>query len=56
MFNSQGKQHAKANVTTAAMDSGDQEHLSCNSRQRQSKINAQAAKIASMKSELNKAL
>ena len=38
------------------MDSGDQEHLSCNSRQRQSKINAQAAEIASMKSELNKAL
>ena len=38
------------------MDSGDQEHLSCNSRQRQSKIDAQAAEIASMKSELNKAL
>ena len=38
------------------MDSGDQEHLSCNSRQRQAKINTQAAEIASMKSELNKAL
>ena len=38
------------------MDSWDLEHLSHNSRQRQSKINAQAAEIASMKSELNKAL
>ena len=46
----------KANVKTAAMDSGDQEHLSCNSRQRQAKINAQAAENTSMKSELNKAL
>ena len=55
MFNSLGKQCAKANITTAAVDSGDQEHLSCNSRQRQSKIDAQASEIASMKSELNKA-
>ena len=46
----------KANITTAAMDSGDQEHLSHNSRQKQSKINAQAAEITSMKSKLNKAL
>ena len=38
------------------MDSGDQEYLSCNSRQRQAKINAQAAAITNMKSELNKAL
>ena len=38
------------------MDSGDQQHLSHNSRQRQAKINAQAAEIANMKSELNKAL
>ena len=36
MFNSWGKQCAKANITTAAVDSGDQEHLSHNSRQRQS--------------------
>ena len=43
-------------VTTAAVDSWDQEHLSCNSRQRQAKIDAQAAKITSMKTELNKAL
>ena len=56
MFNSQGKQCMKVNITSAAVDSGDQEHLSHNSRQRQAKINAQAAEIASMKSELNKAL
>ena len=42
--------------TTTAMDSGDQEHLSHNSRQRQAKIDAQAAEIANMKSELNKTL
>ena len=56
MFNSQKKQCAKVSVTTAAVDSGDQEHLSHNSRQRQAKINAQAAKITSMKTKLNKAL
>ena len=56
MFNSSGKQHAKVSITTAAVDSGDKEHLSCNSRQRQTKINAQAAEITSMKAELNKAL
>ena len=57
MFNSWGKQQcARANVTLAAVESGDSEHLSCNSRQRQNKINAQAAEIAHMKTELNKAL
>ena len=56
MFNSRRKQHARANVTTAAVESGDPEHLSCNSRQRQSKINAQVAEITNMKAELNKAL
>ena len=56
MFNSQGKQCTKASVTTAAVDSGDQEHLSHNSRQRQAKIDAQATEIASMKVKLNKAL
>ena len=57
MFNSRGKQHAKANVTTSAVDSGDtQEHLSHNSRRWQGKIDAQAAEIATMKTELNKAL
>ena len=56
MFNSWGKQCVRANVTTAAMESGDSEHLSRNSRQRQNKIDAQAAEIAQMKTELNKAL
>ena len=57
MFNSQGKQQcARANVTSAAVEAGDSEHLSHNSRQRQNKINAQAAEIAHMKTELNKAL
>ena len=56
MFNSRGKQCVRANVTTAAVESGDSEHLSCNSRQRQNKIDAQAAEIAQMKTELNKAL
>ena len=56
MFNSHGKQCAKVIVTTAAVDSGDQEHLSHSSRQRQTKINAQAAEIATMKTKLNKAL
>ena len=56
MFNSQGKQCVRANVSSTAVESGDSEHLSCNSRQRQNKINAQAAEIAQMKTELNKAL
>ena len=56
MFNSWGKQHVRANITTAAVESGDSEHLSHNSRQRQNKIDAQAAEIAHMKTKLNKAL
>ena len=57
MFNSRGKQHTKASVTTSAVDSGDShEHLSHNSRKRQTKINAQAAEITTMNTELNKAL
>ena len=57
MFNSWGKQQrVRANVTLAAVESGDSEHLSHSSRQRQNKINAQAAEIAQMKTELNKAL
>ena len=58
MFNSQGKhqQCARANVSLTAVETGDSEHLSHNSRQRQSKIDAQAAEIAHMKTELNKAL
>ena len=47
----------KASVTTSAVDSGDtDEHLSHNSRKWQSKINAQAAEITKMKTELDKAL
>ena len=56
MFNSRGKQQQCARVTVSAVESGDLEHLSCNSRQRQNKIDAQAAEIAQMKTELNKAL
>ena len=57
MFNSRGKQQrARANASSTAVESGDSEHLSCNSRQRQNKIDAQAAEIAQMKTELNKAL
>ena len=53
-FNSQGKQQqrARATVSATAVESGDVEHLSHNSRQRQSKIDAQAAEIAQMKTEL----
>ena len=46
----------RANITTATVESGDPEHLFCNSRKRQNKIDAQAAEIAHMKTELNKAL
>ena len=57
MFNSRGKQQcARVTVSATAVESGDVEHLSRNSRQRQSKIDAQAAEIAQMKTELNKAL
>ena len=58
MFNSRGKQQqcARATVSATAVESGDVEHLAHNSRQRQSKIDAQAAEIAQMKTELNKAL
>ena len=57
MFNSWGKQQcARINVISTAVESGDSEHLSHNSRQRQNKIDAQAAEIAQMKTELNKVL
>ena len=57
MFNSRGK-HAKAvSATSAAVDSGEaRDHLSHNSRKRQSKIYAQAAEITAVKAKLNKAL
>ena len=57
MFNSWGKQQcARANVTSASVESGDSEHLVHNSRWRQYKIYGQAAEIAHMKTELNKGL
>ena len=57
MFNSKGKYTKVVNVTSAAVDSGDARyHLSHNSRKRQSKINAKAAEITTVKAELNKAL
>ena len=57
MFNSRGKHAKVVSATSAAVDSGDAgDHLSHNSRMRQSKINAQAAKIAAVKAKLNKAL
>ena len=57
MFNSRGKQQcARVNITLTAVESGDSELLSHNSRQRQNKIYAQAAEIAHMKTELNEAL
>ena len=44
-------------ATSAAVDSGEAgDHLSHNSRKRQSKINAQPAEITTVKAELNKAL
>ena len=47
----------KANVSSLAVDCGDtEEHLSYNSRRQQSKIDAQAAEITAMKTDLNKAL
>ena len=55
MFNSWGKQCMRANVTLATVESGDSEHLACNSGQRQNKIDAQAVEIAQMKTQLNKA-
>ena len=57
MFNSRGKQCVKANVSSTAVDTGDaKDQLSCNSRKRQRKIDAQAAEIAAVRTELNKAL
>ena len=58
MFNSRGKQQqcARATVSSTAVESGDFEHLSHNSRQRQNKINAQTSEIVQMKTKLDKAL
>ena len=58
MFKSRGKQCAKAvSITSAGVDSGHmKDHLSHNSRKRQSKIDAEAAEITKVKAKLNKAL
>ena len=57
MFNSRGKHVKVVSATSAAVDSGEsRDHLSHNSRKRQSKINAQAAEITTVKAKLNKAL
>ena len=57
MFNSRGKCAKAVNATSAAVDSGKaRDHLSHNSRRRQSKIDAQAAEITTVKTKLNKAL
>ena len=57
MFNSRGKHAMVVSATSAAVDSGETgEHLSHNSRKRQSKIDAHAAKIMAVKAEPNKAL
>ena len=46
-----------ASATSAAVDSWDaRDHLSHNSRKRQSKIDAQAAEITAVKAKLNKTL
>ena len=57
MFNSREKHTKAASVTSVAMDSGDlEDQMSNNSQKRQHKIDAQAAEIATVKAELNKAL
>ena len=57
LFNSREKHPKVANVTSAAVDSGDlEDQLSHNSQKMQHKINAQAAEIAAVKAKLNKAL
>ena len=58
MFNSRGKQCVKVvSATSTAVDSGDlKDHLSHNARKRQSKIDAQAAGLTAVRTELNKTL
>ena len=57
MFDSRGKCAKVASATSAAVYSGDVgDHLPHNSRKRQSKIDAQAAEIVTVKAKLNKAL
>ena len=57
MFSSRGKCAKVVSTTSVAVENEDiEEHLFHNSRKRQNKIDAQAAKITSVKSKLNKAL
>ena len=57
MFNNRGKHAKVVSATAAAVDSGEsKDHLSHNSRKRQSKIDAQAAEITTVKAKLKKAL
>ena len=57
MFNNRGKCTKVVSATSPAVDSGEaRDHLSHNSRKRQSKMDAQAAEITTVKTELNKAL
>ena len=56
-FNSWGKYTKAVSATSVAVDSGNVgDDLSHNSRNRQNKINAQAAEIIAVKGELNKAV
>ena len=57
MFNSRGKHAKVVSATSAAVDSGEaRDHLSHNSRKRQSKIDAQTAEFTTVKAKLNKTL
>ena len=57
MFGSRDKHVKVVHATSAVVDNEDTEqHLSHNSQMKQNKMDAQAIEIASVKSELNKAL
>ena len=57
MFNSRGKCTEVVSATSTRVNSGDTgDHLSHNSRKRQSKIDAQAAEITAVKADLSKAV
>ena len=57
MFNSREKHAKVVSATSVTVDSGNAgDHLSHNSRKRQSTIDVQAAEITAVKAELNKAL
>ena len=57
MFKSRGKCTKVVHAKSVAVENGGrEEQLSHNSQKRQNKIDAQAAKITTLKAELNKAL